>query len=281
MRYSMTLAFIAAGLVAAASNAADDPEFTLSIGTLVIDGEKDAGIADKSTEFNLDVRINHAGGGLDPDSDYDVYVSYDARALYFACDADDDVTLSSDVAEADYRDSDYIRFYFATEEDFEGVQTFTENHYVFVWTPLDKNDGWGEPQLREVSSTAFGGAGHLDLDGGLAADHVTSASGATADGWYIEAAIDWEVLGVDPTERELLGRIVGIMFISGDTDVDDEGPAVQEREGEARIASDETQQGGYWSSPDHFRVAELEDGNLAVDARGKAALAWGALKSGQ
>ena len=279
MRTFVIWAVVAACLSAfSGAFAADDPEFEISIGKLTLDGEKDAGIQDKCTEFELDVRVNHAGGPLDNDSDYTVYVCYDRQAIYFACDADDDVPLSSDVAEADYRDSDYIRFYLATEDDFEGVDRMDENHYAFVWTPQDKNGDWN-PQVREVSKTAYGGVGHIDLEADLAADHVMSASGPTNDGWYIEAAIDWDVLGVEATERALLGRIVGVMFISGDTDIDNEGPAVQEREGEARIASDETQIGGYWSSPDHFRVAELEDGLLPVDAVGKTAVVWGAVKA--
>jgi len=69
------------------------------------------------------------------------------------------------------------------------------------------------------------------------------------------------------------------MFISGDTDQDDAGPEVQEREGEARIPSDETAAGGYWNSPDHFRVAELERGKLAVEPAGKLTTLWGSLRT--
>jgi hypothetical protein len=184
------------------------------------------------------------------------------------------------VAEADYRDSDYIRFYLATEDDFEGVTILTETQYAFVWTPQDEDGNWN-PQVREVSMTSYGGAGHAELDGDAAADFVNSKSGPTDDGWYIEAAIGWDVVGVAKNEQELLGRIVGIMFISGDTDQDDAGPEVQEREGEARIPSDETAAGGYWNSPDHFRMAELERGNLAVRPAGKLTTLWGGLRKGE
>lgn len=259
-------------------SAASKPEFTIKIGRLKLDGVKDIDIDKECTIFELEERINHAGGPLDNDSSYTVYVCYDKDNIYFACDADDDTVISSDVAEADYRDSDYIRFYLATEDDFEGVDKLEKTHYAFVWTPQDKDGKWN-PQVREVSKTSYGGAGHPKLDGDGAADFVKNKSGPTDDGWYIEAAIDWDVLEVEKDERELLGRIVGIMFIAGDTDKDEAGPAVQERAGEVRLPSDKTAIGGYWNSPDHFRVAELEEGNLAVDPTGKLATLWGVLKA--
>ncbi len=257
--------------------AASNPEFTIQIGRLIIDGVKDADIDDRCTVFELTERSDHAGGPLDNDSNYTVYVCYDRDNVYFACDADDDTALSSDVAEADYRDSDYIRFYLGTEDDFEGVDRLQETQYAFVWTPQDEDGNWN-PQVREVSMTSYGGVGHRNLDGDAAADFVKSRSGPTDDGWYIEASISWDVVDVEKDERELLGRIVGIMFISGDTDVDNAGPEVQEREGEVRLPSDKTALGGYWNSPDHFRVAELEKGNLAVKPTGRLATLWGALK---
>jgi hypothetical protein len=257
--------------------AASKPEFTIKIGTLIIDGVKDAGIADRCTSFELTERIN-AGGILDADSNYIVYICYDKNNIYFACDAVDDVVISSDVAESDYRDSDYIRFYLATEDDFEGITVLTKTQYAFVWTPQDKDGKWN-PQMREVSKISYGGVGHPKLDGDAAAEFINSKSGTTDDGWYIEAAIGWDVLGVKNEEKELLGRIVGVMFISGDTDQDKEGPAVQEREGEARLASDKTASGNYWSSPDHFRVAELENGKFAVEPSDKLAISWGIVKT--
>jgi len=256
--------------------AASKPEFTIKIGTLKIDGVKDADIEDKCTVFELTERIA-AASALDKDSNYFVYVCYDKDNIYFACDADDDVVISSDIAEADYRDSDYIRFYLATEDDFEGITVFTKTQYAFVWTPQDKDGKWN-PQMREASKTSYGGAGHPKLDGDAVAEFVNSKSGPTDNGWYIEAAIGWDVLEVKKDEKDLLGRIVGVMFISGDTDQDNEGPAVQEREGEARLPSDKTAAGGYWNSPDHLRVAELESGKFAVEPMDKLAASWGALK---
>lgn len=258
--------------------AANNPEFTIPIGKLKIDGVMDTGIDNICAAFELTERIDFAAGPLDGDSNYMVYLCYDADNIYFACEAEDDITLSSDLAEADYRDSDYIRFYLATDDDFEGIITLTETQYAFVWTPQDEDGEWN-PQVREVSKTAYGGAGHFELDGDAAADFVNSKSGPTDNGWYIEASIDWDVLDVEKNDKDLLGRIVGIMFISGDTDVDDFGPATQEREGEARLPSDKTAAGGYWSSPDHFRVAELESGNLAVKPTDKLTSLWGALKT--
>ena len=258
--------------------AASKPEFTIKIGTLKIDGVKDANIEDICTAFKLTERINAAAGPLDNDSNYVVYVCYDKNNIYFACDAVDDVVISSDVAQADFRDSDYIRFYLATEDDFEGVTVLTKTQYAFVWTPQDKDGKWN-PQVREVSNTSYSGAGHPKLDGDAAAEFINSKSGHTGDGWYVEAAIGWDVLGVKKDEKELLGRIVGIMFISGDTDQDKEGQAVEEREGEVRLPSDKTAAGNYWSSPDHFRVAELENGKFAVEPTDKLAASWGALKT--
>lgn len=256
--------------------AASKPEFTISIGTLKMDGEKDADIEDKCTAFELTERIGHTGG-LDADSNYMVYLCYDKDNVYFACDADDDGVISSDVAEADFRDSDYIRFYLATEDDFEGITTLTKTQYAFVWTPQDKDGKWN-PQVREASQAAYGGAGHPKMDGDAAMDFVKSRSGPTNDGWYIEAAIGWDVLEIPKDEKQLLGRIVGIMFISGDTDLDNAGAELQEREGEARLPSNKTAAGNYWDSPDHFRVAELEKGNLVVKPVGKLATVWGMLK---
>jgi len=201
--------------------AASKPEFTIKIGTPNIDGVKDADIENKCTVFELTERID-AVGPLDKDSNYIVYVCYDKNNIYFACDADDDVVISSDIAEADYRDSDYIRFYIATEEDFEGITVFTKNHYAFVWTPQDKDAKWNL-QVREASKTSYGGIGHAKLDGDAVAEFINSKSGPTDNGWYIEASIGWDVLGIKKDEKELLGRIVGIMFISGDTDKDNEG----------------------------------------------------------
>ena len=160
---------------------------------------------------------------------------------------------------------------------FEGVDRLQKTHYAFVWTPQDKDGKWN-PQVREVSRTSYGGVGHPKLDGDAAADFVKSKSGPTNDGWYIEAAIGWDVVDVEKDERELLGRIVGILFIAGDTDQDRAGPQVQEREGEVRLPSDKTAIGGYWKLPDHFRVAQLEKGNLSIDPAGKLATLWGTLK---
>jgi len=251
-------------------------DFVIEHGTIIIDGVKDDNIANICTAFELTERIN-AAAALDNDSSYVVYVCYDQNNIYFACEAVDDVVVSSDVAEADYRDSDYIRFYLATEDDFEGVTVLTKTQYAFVWTPQDLDGKWN-PQLREVSNTSYGGAGHPKLDGDAAADFINSKSGTTDDGWYVEAAIGWDVLGVGNSEKELLGRIMGILFISGDTDQDNAGPDVQEREGEARLSSNKTAGGNYWSSPDHFRVAELEKGKFAIEPVDKLAATWGEAK---
>jgi len=248
-------------------------DFVIKQGALVLDGIKDADIETKTTVFPL------ADGGVPDGGAYVTYVSYDAGNIYFACDAEDDVVLSSDTAEADYRDSDYIRFYISTQDDFEGVETMGENHYAFVWTPKSTADTW-EPQVREVSKTSYGGVGHAELDGDLAADFVNSASGATANGWYLEAAIPWTTVRL-PVGTNLTNKVIGIMMISGDTDEDNSPDSVvQEREGEARLASDATAAGGYWSSPDHFRTATFEVGlvTAAVSTAAKLATTWGGLK---
>ncbi len=240
-------------------------DFVIKRAAIVLDGVKDADIESKTTVFPL------ATGGVPDGGAYIAYVSYDSGNIYFACDAEDDVIITSDTAEADFRDSDYIRFYISTQEDFEGVTTMGVNHYAFVWTP--------KPQVREASMTSYGGAGHAELDGDLADEFVSSASGVTTTGWYLEAAIPWTVIGL-PAGTDLANKVIGIMIISGDTDVDDAGPEVNEREGEARLASDTTAAGGYWSSPDHFRTATFAMAEVvtAVSPDAKLTTTWGGLK---
>jgi hypothetical protein len=241
-------------------------DFVIKRAAIVLDGVKDADIESKTTVFPL------TEGGVPDGGAYVAYVSYDSGNIYFACDAEDDVIITSDTAEADFRDSDYIRFYIGTQEDFEGVTTMGVNHYAFVWTP--------KPQVREVSMTSYGGIGHAELDGDLADEFVSSASGATATGWYVEAAIPWTVIGL-PAGTDLTNKVIGIMIISGDTDEDNSpNSVVQEREGEARLASDATGAGGYWSSPDHFRTATfaMADVVTAVSPDAKLTTTWGGLK---
>ena len=248
-------------------------DFVIKRAAIVLDGVKDADIETKTTVFPL------TDAGVPDGGAYVTYVSYDSGNIYFACDAEDDVVISSDTAEADFRDSDYIRFYIGTQDDFEGVETMAENHYAFVWTPKSEADTW-EPQVREVSMTSYGGVGHAELDGDLAAGFVNSASGPTAKGWYLEAAIPWTTLRLS-VGTDLTGRIMGILMISGDTDEDNSpNSVVQEREGEARLASDATAAGGYWSSPDHFRTATFEAGFVvaAVSPAAKLTATWGELK---
>jgi len=241
-------------------------DFVIQYGTLVIDGVKDAGIEAMTTVIPL------AEGGVPDGGAYVAYVSYDAENIYFACDAEDDVIITSDTVQADFRDSDYIRFYINTQNDFEGVETMGVNDYAFVWTP--------KPQVREASKTSYGGAGHAELDGDLAEGFVTSASSATAKGWYLEAAIPLTVIGL-PVATDLTSKIVGIMIISGDTDADvDPTGDTNEREGEARLASDATAAGGYWSSPDHFRTTTFAVADIAsaVSPASKLTTTWGKLK---
>ena len=241
-------------------------DFVIKRGTIVIDGVKDADIDAKTTVFPL------KEGGVPDGGAYTAYVSYDSGNIYFACDAGDDVIITSDTVQADFRDSDYIRFYIATQADFEGIQIMGKNHYAFVWTP--------KPQVREASKTSYGGVGHAELDGDLAAKFVLSASGKTAKGWYLEAKIPWTVIGL-PVGTNLTNKVIGIMMISGDTDADkDPTGATNEREGEARLASDATAAGGYWSSPDHFRTATFAAADVvsAVFPATKLTTTWGKLK---
>lgn len=248
-------------------------DFVIKHGTIILDGVKDADIEAKTTVFPLEDKGVPDGGA------YVTYVCYDSSNIYFACDAEDDVVLSSDVVGPDFRDSDYIRFYIGTQEDFEGVTTMGENHYAFVWTPKGQADTW-DPQVREVSKTSYGGVGHAELDGDLAAGFVQSASGPTATGWYLEAAVPWATVNLQ-AGTDLSGKVIGILMISGDTDVDnDPTGATTEREGEAKLASDATAQGGYWQSPDHFRTATFAVGvtGTAVFPAAKLAMTWGRLK---
>lgn len=262
------LLFIVIGVTPAFS-----ADFVIEHGSIILDGKKDADIEVKATVIPL------ADLGVPDGGAYVTYVCYDSSNIYFACDAEDDVVISSDGAQADFRDSDYIRFYIGTQEDFEGVTKMGDNHYAFVWTPKSQADTW-VPQVREVSKTSYGGVGHETLNGDLAADFVFSASGETSAGWYLEAAIPWSTINV-AEGTDLTNKVIGILMISGDTDEDNDATgATNEREGEAKLASDGTAQGGYWNSPDHFRTATFAVGVTvaAVFPAAKLATTWGSMK---
>jgi hypothetical protein len=99
-------------------SAKSKPEFTIKIGKLKLDGVKDVDIDKKCTVFELTERINHAGGPLDNDSNYTVYVSYDKDNIYFAC------GLSTDLLEknvkldmSQMRCRGYIRLFHRRQRD--------------------------------------------------------------------------------------------------------------------------------------------------------------------
>ena len=88
----------------------------------------------------------------------------------------------------------------------------------------------------------------------------------------------WDVVDIKTNAKNLMGRITGINFISGDADKNNAGPEKEERKG-----------GGYWKSSDHSRAVELEigeldttdtvDGKTAVAPIGKLATKWSKLKN--
>ena len=90
--------------------------------------------------------------------------------------------------------------------------------------------------------------------------------------------LGWDVVDIKNNAKNLMGRITGINFISGDADKNNAGPEKEERKG-----------GGYWKSSDHFRAVELEigeldttdtvDGKTAVAPIGKLATKWSKLKN--
>ena len=90
--------------------------------------------------------------------------------------------------------------------------------------------------------------------------------------------LGWDVVDIKNNAKNLMGRITGINFISGDADKNNAGPEKEERKG-----------GGYWKSSDHSRAVELEigeldttdtvDGKTAVAPIGKLATKWSKLKN--
>ena len=149
---------------------------------------------------------------MDEDSKYVIYVCYDRDAIYFACDANDDKVLSSDISQTRFPRFGLYSFYLSTEDNFDKVFVLQKNHYVFVWTPQDTSGKWGNPQIREVSASkpSFGGVGGLTkINGDLAANFITSKSDPTSDGWYIEAAIGWDVVDVKNDAKNLMGAYYG------------------------------------------------------------------------
>jgi len=99
----------------------------------------------------------------------------------------------------------------------------------------------------------------------------------------------WDVVDIKNNAKNLMGRIMGINFISGDADKNNAGPEKEEREGECMISFVRGNKGGYWKSSDHFRAVELEigeldttntvDGKTAVAPVGKLTTKWSKLKN--
>jgi len=135
------------------------------------------------------------------------YVAWDRDYLYFAADVTDDFVSCKDLETADFQHCDYYRLYLDLGNNAnESGKSMDADDYEFVFTPTGPDN---KPMLREVSK-AFGGAGHPDLD----LKKIKLASAVKPGGWAIEAAIPWSILSFIPGE----GRVIGIKFITGDTD---------------------------------------------------------------
>jgi hypothetical protein len=231
-------------------------------GQLIIDGKPDADLENKALLFEL--TQSRIGGGIGP---YVVYVCYDAENIYVACEAVDDSVSCKDETTEDFMDSDYLRFYICVDDDFKGRQALNgESDWAIIFTPQDTDDNW----IPMVKECPYNGPGH----GAITGDDVTAkrASGAVADGWYLEAAVPFSLLG---TTREELSKITfGVYFIAGDTD------AGGTRTGEVSLGG-AAGGGNYWNSPDFWQESKLGEYNVAVDIVDKAATMWGRMKLSQ
>lgn len=225
---------------------------------LVIDGVPDADLTEKTLAFEL--TMARIGAGIGP---YIVYLSYDANNIYFACDAEDNNVSCKDAASADFKDSDYIRFYICVDDDFKGRQALNgDTDWAIIFTPLDTKDNWA-PMVKE---DPYNGPGHGAIEG----DDITTerASSDNGKGWYVEAAIPLSLFEI--TMAELTKTTFGVYFIAGDTD----GGGV--RTGEVSLEGPGA--GNYWQSPDYWQETELGE-ILAVDSSGKLASMWGGVKN--
>lgn len=254
---ALALGLLLCFVLIGASSAAD-PHVILSA-KLTLDGKPDADLEDKATAFEL--TMGRIGGGIGP---YTTYLCYDEENIYFACLAEDDSVSCFDEASADFKDSDYIRFYICVDDDFKGRQALNgDTDWAIIFTPQDTDENW-LPMVRE---DPYNGPGHGAIEG----DDITTKrkSGETADGWYVEAAIPLSLY--DTSYEELNNVTFGVYFIAGDTD--DGGVRTGEMSLEGPGA------GNYWQSPDYWQEAILGE-FMAVDAAGKLGITWGHIKAG-
>lgn len=223
-----------------------------------IDGKPDTDLEKKTTEF--DISLICIQGSIKKPAYY-AYLSYDAKNIYFACKAKDDVVNCPDDVTRDLKDSDYVRFYICVGEDFKGRQALNgKTDWAIIFAPKNPDGDW-KPMVRECP---YNGPGH----GGIEGDDITSdrASGPVEDGWYVEAAIPFSLFEI--THDDLEGKTFGVYFIAGDTDKSGV------RTGEIRLPA--VGAGNYWNSPDFWQEAQL--GVFAVFPVGKGTTTWGNIK---
>ena len=235
---------------------AADPHEILSA-QIVIDGKPDDDLEQKATAF--EITQDRIGGGIGP---YTAYLCYDAENIYVACDAVDDFVSCKDEASRDLMDSDYFRFYICVDDDFKGRQALNgKTDWAIIFAPQDADETW-KPMVRECP---YNGPGHGVIEG----DDITSkrASGATDEGWYLEAAIPFSLF--DTTYDELSKIVFGVYFVTGDAD------KAGARTGEMSIPGPGL--GSYWESPDFFQESKLGE-FIAVDSMDKQNTTWGQVK---
>ncbi len=243
-------------LLSSSVSFAADPHEILSA-QLVLDGKPDADLEQKTTIFEL--TQGRIGGGIGP---YTVYLCYEAENIYVACQAVDDVVSCLDDVTADFMDSDYIRFYICVDSDFKGRQTLNgKTDWAIIFTPQDTEENW-VPMVRE---DPYNGPGH----GAIENDDITKKrfSGETDDGWYLEAAVSFSLLGT--TYAELSELTFGVYFIAGDTDKSGVRTGEMSLEGPGA--------GNYWNSPDFWQESVLGE-FMAVQSAGKLSSTWGLIK---
>ena len=91
-------------------------ELEIPYGKIQIDGKVDEDL-DKIMQ-SFDLTLERIGGDIGP---YTTYLSYDEENFYFACKAMDDLVACWDEEGADFKDSDYIRFYVTFDPDFKVI----------------------------------------------------------------------------------------------------------------------------------------------------------------
>ena len=190
------------------------------------------------------------------------YVGWDERSIFVAALVLDDKVSCRDATSRDFKDSDYVRFYFDLDRDAaRRGGTLREDDICVVLTPTGPR---GRPMVK------FPRYGGEPFRGPVGPGSLAVASRIFDGGYVVEARLPAEPLGVAPRE----GLRCGFQFIAGDTD---------DSEREAEMAW--SLRGNYWFDPRFFgevefggplpvgRALEAEPGALSVEVEPRLLLA--------